>query len=63
MKYIYATLMFLLIVGAVILLLGGLTLGGGPSREMPIIGLACFLAILARIAQAATHQAINQEKD
>ena len=55
MKTVYLVLMVALIVLAFTVLLVGLTTSSGAPQEAVAAGLGCFLAILARMAQAAAH--------
>ena len=56
MKTFYLVLMTILIVIAIIFVLGGLAEANGAPQEAATAGIGCFIAILARIAQAAAHE-------
>ena len=55
--------MALLILLSLGVLFAGINQAGSAPQEAVAVGAACFVAILARIAQAAAHHAINQEKE
>jgi energy-coupling factor transporter transmembrane protein EcfT len=61
-KVFYSILTFLLISVAILALVGGMSEATGAPQEAVVCAFACFVAILARIAQAAAHHADNQEK-
>ena len=63
MKSVYTILMALLILLSLGFLFGGLNEAESAPQEAVVVGGACFVAILARIAQAAAHHAIKQEKE
>ncbi|MDB4524158.1 hypothetical protein N9208_04500 [Akkermansiaceae bacterium] len=62
MKVVYSILTFLLISVAILALVGGLSGATNTPQEAVVCAFACFIAILARIAQAAAHHADIQEK-
>ena len=62
MKGALSILTVLLISVAILALLGGMSAALGAPQEAVVCALACFIAILARIAQAAAHHADIQEK-
>ena len=63
MKSVYTILMACLIGLSLGVLFTGLDKAESAPQQAVIVGGACFVAILARMAQAAAHHAINQEKE
>lgn len=57
MKYFYLVLMVILILVAFAVVVMGFSSAQGAPQEAVVVGLACFFGILARIAQAAAHNA------
>jgi len=55
MKIFYLTLMSILVVLAIFVVGSGLGSSSSAPQEAVVAGMGCFLAILARIAQAAAH--------
>jgi hypothetical protein len=49
-------LTILLVVISFVVLFFGMSVSEGAPQEAVVVGLCCFLAILARIAQAESHQ-------
>lgn len=55
MKILYIVLTILLVLLSFFVIAIGFKTAEGAPQECVAVGLACFLAILARIAQAAGH--------
>lgn len=56
------TLSLILVIIAILILFGGFSSASGAPQEAVVVGLCCFIGILARIAQAEGHHSSKELK-